>query len=215
MKYILYDNTDGTILGLNDKEMDKYIQLTDETYDFILNNNGLYKVDLSKIDDSFDNTITKEMLISIINDNIEKQKENIISKNSELCSMFIKNGVTFTLNDGTKKKYLYSEYNQINIQELNDLINNNVIISTVPIKFNDDDHYSFISIDEFKKLYNQLLRNKYFHLFYLREYNDYIKTITDYNKLCRMNYETGLPEEKRNEIEEKLNNIFNNTGGDN
>lgn len=229
--YILYDNELGTILGLdiNPKNIDSsWITLSEEAYYFILDNNGLYKIELNELKNRQEEynllsdkdkndyiMVIKDILIPIEREvELEDIINSIISKNSNWCSKYITKGIRFKLDDGTVKYHSYDTANQINIEQINNLIEEGVLQDSVPIKFRDEEIYTFISISEFKRLYRELIKNKYFHLFYLREYNDYVKTITDTNKLHRLSYETGLPEEYRAKVNEKLK-LFDNIGGGN
>lgn len=221
MKYILLDIKDGTILGLEVdskfKNINNWYTATDEAYEFILDNNGSYIINidsfneklkiyetLSDKDKELFIFITENDLVKIVyEDSLDEAIYSLISKNSNAAKMYILNGITFKLDNGESKKQKYEIEDQVNIEQLNLLVTQN-LLDEVPIKFHGDEEYSYLSISEFKRLYNDLLYNKYWHLFYLRIYNNYIKSIDDINKLHRLSYETGLPAELRKEVDEKL-----------
>lgn len=211
MKWILYDEKIGTILGLeSEKENinDEWKEITDEAYDFIFNHNGEYKVNI-KSDLIFPITID-ELAPIVDHQSVNGVANNLIRKNTEYCNMYIENGVKITLNDGTVKRYGYTTYDQLNIEQIFNLINQNIITDDIGvfIKFKDEHEYSNITVSEFKRLYKKLVQNKYFQLLYLRKYNDYIRTLDDINELHRLNYETGLPYNLRQEVQAIVDSMF-------
>jgi len=217
MYYILFDKIDGTILGLDNEltEHNKgldWFNTDEEVYKFIGSNNGKYKINLNKVKDD---TITMDMLINIRDtETISDIIENMQSKNKDYCRMYIENGCEFILDNGESKWYTYKETDQLNIEQIHNMIVSNIIKENaiIPIKFHEEVEYTNLSINEFNRLYKTLASHKLYQLFYLKEYNDYLETVTDKNRLSRLTYEIGLPEDKRNEIEEKINNML---GGDN
>lgn len=226
MKYILYDNIEGTILGLSVDEridLDNYwVTLSDEAYDEILKYNGQYRVlvddaeqrinEYKALENNNDycivtiDTITKEIIY-----NIDEVINSVITKNYTYCNMFIENGINYTFPSGITKKYTYKLEDQINLNQIKMLVDNGVLNETtgVFIKASGESEFDNISVDEFKDLYNALLKHKQYQLCRLYQYNEYVKTLTDINEIQSLQYEMILPDEYIKNIDNYIANFEN------
>lgn len=203
MKYINFDKIKGTILGVSDIYIDNYYTLSEEGYnEILLNNCPEYYVLVDKI--NYDNEIVISMneLSNEINYDIKTLRENLVNKSYNYCKTYIEDGIIYN-----NKHYTYKLEDQMNYEQILNLINNNILISDIPIKASGEREYSYITIEEFKTIYTQLLKNKYFNLFYLQEINNYVKTIENKQMFERYNYETFLPQSYVDIINNKLANF--------
>lgn len=219
MKYILYDDFEGSILGLNIEKTVGYVTLSDDAYDFILKNNGSCHVNLDAVNKRLQESDTSDdpeyCVINMACITTERKydikiiQENIISKNSEYCNMYIVNGVYFTLDNGERKKYTYEIEDQANMEQLMRLVDNGSLDDKtgVPVKASEESVYDLLSVTEFKKLYNALVYHKYYHLFYMRQYNAYIRTLFSEAALHRCQYGMLLPDEYTSQINKQLENF--------
>lgn len=227
MKFILFDDVNETIMGLSSKEQLDYesgwYTLSDEAYDFILQNNGSYLVNVSSIKDKIEQykTIVENYknhncilnYIVVDTDNLymkDKQLINVIRskirKNNSYCNMYIENGIYYDINE-EEKHFTYKLEDQMNYNEIKDLINNNLIEDNIPIKASEDDEYIDVSIDIFNEIYNKLIKNKFYQLFYLRQYNEYIKSLDDITTIEKLPYEIELPEPYLTNLNEQLSKL--------
>lgn len=225
MKWIYFDELDGTILGLSidsraDKDDYHWQTLTDEAYKEILKHNGQYKVILDKAQKRIDQyaakscptdycAITTEEISKEPDIDMELERKKKSLKANAFCNMHIENGVRFRLNNGVEKRYTYKIEDQINYEQLIRLVESGALTEDerVLIKASGESEYDALTVEEFKNLYRALLKNKYYHLFYLYQFNAYIKTITDITLLNRIQYETTLPQPYINKIDEQLNKL--------
>lgn len=228
MYYIFFDDIEGIILGLSDVERldvdNNWVSLSEEAYNFILDNNGQYIVDLDSIQDKIE--IYKEEINKLKENQIETinyivvEKNNLklpetklknvilnkIKKNNSYCQMFIENGVVYTFEDGTKKQYTYKIEDQINFLEIRNLYNEGILITDnkIPLKAKDENEYDLLPISTVIDIHNKLIKNKHYNLFFLYQLNEYVSTLTSLNDINRLQYETILPEKYQNIIKEQM-----------
>lgn len=219
MKYILYDNIKGDILGLNIEETEGYVTLSDDAYDFILSHNGNCYVNVDKVNARLkgcnESNNPEFLVVNMTCISIERKydteiiQENIINKNTEYCNMYIVNGIHFTLDNRERKKYKYELEDQANMEQLMRLVDNGSFNDDtgIPIKASGESTYDLLTVSEFRRLYAALIRHKYYHLFYLRQYNEYIKSLNSPIELNRCQYGMILPDEYTSKVDNQLENF--------
>lgn len=224
MNYCLFDYDEGTIIGLNIGETnidlnDGWTPIEEEIYDFLLHNNGRYIIDINNINNKFQtylnlpieekrksrNIITKKDLMLKPRVDIEITKLNTIRKFKTVCEMYINDGILFEVNGES----LHFSYNSIDKQRYAELYNlTKANISTFPICIDEKESIVFLTKDQFLQLYYQLIYNEYYHLFYFFQLKDYIMNCDDQNQIYRMQYETVLPQERKDIIKQQLNDFL-------
>lgn len=267
MHFIKYDDVDGIILGLDIEEKldinNGWVTASDEAYNFVLEHNGQYIVDVDavnsrieeyreksieymtateKFNEIYEKKLTEykeamekfneldpedqeappvlDLEDSPVLDYIVVEKQHLIfpekhlsavirnriRKNMLYCGMFIENGVDYQLSNGEKKHYSYKIEDQINYQQLKGLISQGVLNDEtgIPIKADGEDEYTYVSVEEFDGLYKELIKNKMYQLFYLRQYNEYTRALPTINDVHRLQYEMILPEEYQVRIDEQM-----------
>lgn len=232
MYSIRIDTVDGTIMGLTDQFIsnidDNWFATDEETYHFLLKNNGLYIVDIASISDkitqyketlctmktsdtqSIDIVVTKENL-KLPEKDLTSVKINRIEKNNVYCNMYIENGISYTFEDGTSKRYSYKLEDQVNFAELRALYTQGILSDDdkVPLKANEEQEYELVSMKTVIDIHNELIKNKHYQLFYLRQMNNYVNSLTTINDVHRLQYEMNLPEEYQTIIEQQMQ-IYSN-----
>lgn len=229
---IRIDTVDGTIMGLADQFVsnvdDNWFTTDEETYNFILKNNGLYTVDITSISDkiaqykeslrvmktselqSVDIVVTKDNL-KLPERDLAGVKINRIEKNNVYCNMYIKNGISYTFEDGTSKRYSYKLEDQINFAELRSLYTQGILSEEdkVMLKANEEQEYELVPIKIVIDIHNKLIKNKHYQLFYLRQMNNYVNSLTTINDVHRLQYEMNLPEEYQTIIDKQMETYAN------
>ncbi len=211
-----------------------WISATEAAYEYILEHNGNCLIDLdsltdietynlksSKVKQLLDNASTdkeKEEILNTLPVIIDKiniimaqntPQQAIASKIrhfNNMCNMMITAGVLFEINDNLYQ-FSFKLEDQNNYAELNNFIDKGLLNEEtgVNIKPNENDEYINVSPIIFKDLYNELLKNKFYHLYYLKELTKYIKTFNDTKQIERVQYEDILPNEPYQiELEEKM-----------
>lgn len=228
MYYIFLDNVEGTILGLSDVENldveNNWFSLSKEAYDFILQNNGHYIVNVEAIQEKIEK-YKKEVLkyrakqidsleyIVVDLENLVRLQETLkqaiikrISKNTGYCKMYIENGINYTFEDGSIKQFTYKIEDQINFMEIRRLFDDGTLTDNdvIPLKAKDESEYDLIKISTVIDIHNKLIKNKQYQLLYLRQLNAYTRTLTNINSVYTLHYETILPEEYQAIIEAQM-----------
>lgn len=224
MKYCLFDYDEGTVIGLNIGETnidlnDGWVPIEEEIYDFLLHNNGRYVIDIGNINNKLQtylnlpieekrksrNIITRKDLMLKPRVDIEITKLNTIRKFKTVCEMYINDGILFEVN-GENLHFSYNSIDKQRYAELYNLTKSN--ISTFPICIDEKESIVFLTKDQFLQLYYQLIYNEYYHLFYFFQLKDYIMNCDDQNQIYRMQYETVLPQERKDIIKQQLNDFL-------
>lgn len=136
-------------------------------------------------------------------------------KHTILCKEAIEAGIAYTLN-GQRKRFTYTHDDQLNYAELESFVKEGVFEeSGVPIKVSGESEYTYVTPEEFYKIYNALRYNKYFNLLYLRILNEYIETIKDPILLEKMTFEVALPAEYSAKLDKLLAPYKKRLKGDN
>ena len=116
--------------------------------------------------------------------------------------MLIENGIEYSFSDGVERHFTFKEEDQLNYAETAKMAESG--LEEVLIRGSEEEEYFIVSGEEFKGLYRDLIRNKYYQLYYLREYNKYINSLTDINDIQRLQYEIILPEPYRSRLDEQM-----------
>ena len=127
---------------------------------------------------------------------------NKINKNTAYCHMLIENGIDYSFSDGVERHFTFKEEDQLNYAETEKMAESG--LREVLIRGAEETEYFTVSATEFLGLYRELIRNKYYQLYYLREYNKYINSLTDINDIQRLQYEIILPEPYRSRLDEQM-----------
>jgi len=195
----------GTILGfsIDEKPNDNYYEIDKETYNFILEHNGQYIVNLGSINDNT-NIITKDN-ICMPQVNLQETIIRQLNKNNKLCNMFIENGIVYTINN-IDKHITYKIEDQVNCMEIYKLYKDSILSKEdmIPFKASEDTEYMYININTFLDIYNKLIKNKYYQLFYLRQVNDYVCSLKNINDIYRFQYEMILPQKYQDKLNEQM-----------
>lgn len=229
MIFVFFDDIEGTILGFSTEEEkldieNNWVTISKEAYDFILENNGQYLINVNLISNKLNEY--KNILKKYISNEIEElnyivvdksdlyipDKDlsgvilNRIRKNNLYCKMFIENGITYTFTNGERKQFTFKTEDQNNYIEIRKLIKDGILNNEtkIPIKAKDDSEYSFITIEQFTDIHNKLIKNKFYQLFYLRQYNEYTKNLNSINDVHRLQYEMILPDMYQKVIDEQM-----------
>ncbi len=125
-----------------------------------------------------------------------------INKNTAYCHMLIENGIDYSFSDGVERHFTFKEEDQLNYAETEKMAESG--LREVLIRGAEETEYFTVSATEFLGLYRELVRNKYYQLYYLREYNKYINSMTDINDIQRLQYEIILPEPYRSRLDEQM-----------
>ena len=125
-----------------------------------------------------------------------------INKNTAYCHMLIENGIEYSFSDGVERHFTFKEEDQLNYAETAKMAESG--LREVLIRGTEEKEYFTVSAAEFLGLYRELIRNKYYQLYYLREYNKYINSLTDINDIQRLQYEIILPEPYRSRVDEQM-----------
>lgn len=215
MKYILFDDISGIILGVSfKKEEGNWYTQSDEAYNAILANNGLYRVLLDKVTERLEeyNKLDKpsDYIIVTMNEiskepihDMDIEIEKKIVKAKKLCNMDIEAGIRYNLN-GKGKRYTYKIEDQINFEQLMRMVDTGIMNDDtgILVKTSGEIESDILTVNEFKSLYNALLKHKFYNLHYLSQYILYVKTITDFTELSRLQYRMLLPDEYMSKINE-------------
>lgn len=232
MYYIFFDDVAGTILGLSVEEKldveNNWFTVSDEAYNFILDNNGKYLINTKSVEhkiaeykeivnkyknneiDELNYIVIEKSDLCLPEKNLKEVIFNRLGKNNSYCRMFIENGIDYILENGEKKHYSYKEEDQINFNEIKNLISEGILTDEtgIPLKASGEIEYDYVSVKEFNEIYDKLVKNKFYQLFYLGQYNEYVKNLKSINDVHRLQYEMILPDKSSVKVKSQME-LFN------
>jgi hypothetical protein len=224
LRYVQYDNVVGTVLGFSKKPIinieEDWITISDEAYQKIINANTEYVIDVNSIDHRlreyrkrvrkyykfpfYKKLFTKITFVVVHIEDVIKKPPNLKSaiiarqnKNEEYCQMYIEDGIYY---DGKHYSFSPDEQNQY----LENRLYGNYFIHR---KDNNTYENEFLTEEEFIDIHNKLIENRNYHYFYLEQLNNYTATLTNVEEVRRIKYETKLPQEYIDKIEQNMKTV--------